>query len=422
MAEIPPADAMTTMDFPYLLDKLLSAEVRTLLSQLVSVAERSGHPLYLVGGTVRDMLLGQPPGDLDLVVEGDVPALAREAAKEVGGQVLAHSQFGTATLKLGDIRIDLATARTETYARPGALPQVRAGTLQDDLVRRDFTINAMAVALSGVDRGLLVDPFGGQHDLKDGLVRVLHDRSFVDDPTRILRGIRYEQRLGFRFEEGTLHLLQDALDRRCLSTVTGDRLRHELEKMLEEPEPLKTLLRARELGVFVGLYPALRDAPYLSKLEDKRVDDPLVYLAVLAYGLDPRYRAGFVFRLNMPLRWEKVVNDTLTLRSMEPDLADAEMSPLELCHKLDPLSEASLQAALLVMDDGPAKANLARYVNELRYVKPLLNGDDLLLLGIPEGPMIGEALEMLRLARLEGRARTRRDEVALVREFVSRSA
>jgi tRNA nucleotidyltransferase (CCA-adding enzyme) len=393
--------------------------VRTLLWQLVSVAERNGLSLYLVGGPVRDVLLGQPPDDLDLVVEGDAPALAREAAKEVGGQVLAHSRFGTATVKLGDIRLDLATARTETYARPGALPQVRAGTLQQDLIRRDFTINAMAVPLSGTDKGRLVDPFGGQQDLRDGLVRVLHDRSFVDDPTRILRGIRYEQRLGSRFEEGTLRLLHEALDRRCLSTVTGDRLRHELQRMLEEPGPLKPLLRARELGVFAGLYPALRDAPYLPRLEGKHVSDPLAYLATLAYGLDPKYRAGFIFRLNMPSRWEKVVSDAVALSSMESHLADAGMPPLELCRKLDPLSEASLQAGLLVMDDGVARDNLARYANELRYVKPLLNGDDLLLLGIPEGPMIGEALEMLRVARLEGRARTRRDEVALVREWMA---
>ena len=376
-------------------------------------------PLYLVGGAVRDMLLGRAPDDLDLVVEGDAPRLASEAAKEMGGEVLAHSRFGTATLKVNDLRFDLATARSETYPRPGVLPEVQASTLRQDLARRDFSINAMAIALSGEDVGRMVDPLGGEEDLWARLVRVLHDRSFIEDPTRVFRAIRYEQRLGFRLEENTLRLMQEALRRGCLATVTGDRLRHELELMLKEPEPMRALMRARELEVFWRLYPALSDVPYLPLLKGKPVDEPLVYLAALSYGLNHVRRFGFIYRLNMPSCWERVVTDAVTMRCHELALQRRNMPPAELCRLLDPLSPVSLQAGVLLANEGPVKENLERYVNELRDVKPLLNGDDLLLLGVPEGPLVGEVLSMLRQARLEGKAITRHDEVALVREFMA---
>ena len=402
------------------MDRLLPPETRSLLKRVGEAASRLDMPLYLVGGPVRDMLLDRPPEDLDMVVEGDAPSLASEVAEETGGETLSHSRFGTATLRVGDLRLDIATARTESYPRPGALPQVQAGTLRQDLIRRDFSINAMAVSLSREETGQLVDMFGGEDDLSNGLVRVLHDRSFIDDPTRILRGIRYEQRLGFRFEEKTLRLLREALERGSLSTVSGDRLRHELELMLEEQEPLKPLMRARELEVFAHLYPTLGDTPYLPRLEGQPVDEPLMYLAALAYGLHPVHRPGFVYRLNMPSKWERVVADAATLHSLGPQLEQEDMPPLELCHLLDPLSPVSLQTGLLLAGEGPVKGTLERYLNELRHLKPLLNGDDLLLLGIPEGPMIGEALAMLRQARLEGRTATRHDEVALVREFMEK--
>ena len=411
--------ARVTVSLLSTMDRLLPGETCALLRRVGGVASRLDMPLYLVGGAVRDMLLRRAPDDLDLVVGGDAPRLASEAAKEMGGEVLAHSRFGTATLKVNELRFDLATARSETYPRPGVLPEVQAGTLRQDLARRDFSINAMAVALSGEDVGRMVDPLGGEEDLRARLVRVLHDRSFIDDPTRVFRAIRYEQRLGFRLEENTLRLMQEALRRGCLATVTGDRLRHELELMLKEPEPMRTLMRARELEVFWRLYPALSDVPYLPLLKGKPVDEPLVYLAALSYGLNHVRRFGFIYRLNMPSCWERVVTDAVTMRCHELALQRRNMPPTELCRLLDPLSPVSLQAGVLLANEGPVKENLERYVNELRDVKPLLNGDDLLLLGVPEGPLVGEALSMLRQARLEGRATTRRDEVALVREFLA---
>ena len=403
-----------------ILEQHLTPETFSLLEAVGEVASCMGVHLYLVGGSVRDILLGRAPDDLDLVVEGDAVRVASEAAEKLDGQVLAHSQFGTATLKVSAGRLDLASARVETYPRPGALPQVRSGTLRQDLARRDFSINAMAVALSGDDAGELVDLFGGRQDLQAGLIRVLHDGSFIDDATRILRAVRYEQRLGLNLEENTLRLLEQALRKGILATVSGDRLRHELETILDEPEPLKTLLRARELRVFWSLYPALRDVPYLERLVGRPVEEPLVYLAALSYHLRPVEKFGFIYRLNMPTRWADVASDAVTLRTHELALGQRDISPVEVCRLLDPLSPVSLQAGLLLADEGPVKRNLERYLNELRYVKPSLTGDDLLLLGIPEGPLVGEALSLLRQARLEGKASTRRDEIELVKEFMEK--
>ena len=173
-----------------------------LLEATRSEAERLDAPLYLVGGPVRDLLLRRPSTDLDLVAEGNVEVLARRVAEAVGSKALLHRRFGTATVKSNGVRLDLATARKEVYARPGALPSVTTGTIEEDLQRRDFTMNAMALGLSGRHVGRLLDPAGGFADLTQGVVRILHKRSFEDDATRIFRAIRYEQRLGFRLDSG----------------------------------------------------------------------------------------------------------------------------------------------------------------------------------------------------------------------------
>jgi tRNA nucleotidyltransferase (CCA-adding enzyme) len=399
------------------LKRLLPPEIHTLLKCASDVASGIDMPLYLVGGAVRDLLLDKSPGDLDLVVEGDVSALADKAAKATGGKTMSHKQFGTATLKVGKARLDIATARTEVYPRPGALPNVTTGTLKQDLLRRDFTINTLAVALSGHRVGKLVDPFKGGADLQAGLLRVLHNRSFLDDPTRIFRGIRYEQRFGFQFEAGTLHLLKEALAAGSLDTVTGDRLRRELELMFEEAEPLKSLLRARALGLFARLHPAFGDVPYLPKLEGQKVGEPLIHLAALAYGFTSKQASEVEARLNMPVEWKRIVNDAIILYSNEAKLIRREMPPIEICSLLDPLSPVVLQAGLLLAENPAVKANIELYLEKLRHVKPALNGDDLLRIGIPEGPRIGQVLVLLREARLQGRVTTREDEVKTARRL-----
>ncbi len=272
------------------IENSLPAELLALTKEAVAIAGAKKMRLYLVGGIVRDLLLGQTNSncDLDLVVEGDAIGLAIEFAERVGGKLLVHLMFNTAKIALGKWTIDIAMARTETYAKPGALPTVKPGTLQTDLFRRDFTVNAMAICLSPDNYGELFDLHGGLEDLKNNIIRILHEKSFIDDATRIWRAIRYEQRLGFQMEPVTLSLLKK--DVPLLKTVGGYRLRRELESVLKEQEPEKTLLRADRLGVLKELHPSLKADDWLmSKFRQARwagKATPGFYLGLLTYRLD----------------------------------------------------------------------------------------------------------------------------------------
>jgi tRNA nucleotidyltransferase (CCA-adding enzyme) len=272
------------------IEKTLSAELVALTKQATAMAASKNLQLYLVGGIVRDLLLGQTNSnyDLDLVVEGDAIGLAKEFTEKSGGKLTVHKMFNTAKIALAKGTIDIAMARTETYAKPGALPVVMPGTLKTDLFRRDFTVNAMAVCLSPDRYGELIDLYGGLDDLQNKTIRVLHEKSFIDDATRIWRAIRYEQRLGFKIEPDTLTFLQRGVP--LLKTVGGYRLRHELELVLKEKEPEKVLARADELGVLKELHPSLKVDEWLaSKFQAARKSGratPDYYLGLLVYRLN----------------------------------------------------------------------------------------------------------------------------------------
>ena len=227
------------------------ASVRPLVERIGRIADRRGLATYVVGGCVRDWWLGQPPTtDLDLAVEGDGIALAKDVARALRSTVRVHEQFGTATVLRSarpGRRIDVASCRREVYARPAAYPRVSAGTLEDDLFRRDFTINAMAIALNPARFGTLLDPFGGVGDLARGELRVLHERSFLDDPSRILRGVRFAQRFGFAWEPKTRRLLREAVAAGALGWLNAGRLQRELNRMREEPDAVACFERLAEL-------------------------------------------------------------------------------------------------------------------------------------------------------------------------------
>ena len=218
---------------------------------------------YLVGGALRDLVRGAGSVDLDVAVEGDAAASARELAARLDGEAVEHERFGTATVRAGDIAIDLATTRRERYSRPGALPEVEPAPLVEDLARRDFTVNAMAAALAPVELGRLYDPHGGVPDLGAEVVRILHYRSFLDDPTRLLRAVRYEVRLGFDMDTETEALAREAVERGAVATVSGPRLGDELLNLLGEPDPAAAAARLRLLGLDRALHPALSADPEL---------------------------------------------------------------------------------------------------------------------------------------------------------------
>ena len=404
----------------------LSSETFALLQLIAKSASEVDAALFLVGGSVRDLLLGAPVKDLDLVVEGDAARLALRVAKEMGGEVPVLSQFGTAMVKLGDLRLDLATARLESYEKPGALPKVSPGTIRDDLERRDFSVNAMAIELSPPRLGHLLDPRNGRDDLARGLIRVLHPRSFTDDPTRILRAIRYEQRLGFRLEEETHALLVEATSSGMLDALSGDRLRREIRLMFEERAPHLPLSRCGGMGVLAAIHPPLGDGKAVLALQEHAYGNhPLAYLAALSYPLSVHEGETFIQRLRMPTRWAKVVRDTIVVRAQcsadsasPPHIGGPDLTAAQLSATLDQLSLFGIQVNALMTDSPTAKEALDHYLTTLRYVKPSLSGKDLLPMGVAQGPLVGKILRELKAARIEGRVATREEEVRMARGLI----
>ena len=398
-----------------------------LLKAIAWKATETDMPLYLVGGSVRDILLATPVKDLDMVVEGDAAVFAFEVANELGGDVLTYSQFGTATVKLQGQRFDLATARQETYLRPGALPSVTPSTIQQDLGRRDFSINSLAIALAGPESGRLLDPFGYGEDLELGLIRVLHPGSFIDDPTRILRAVRYEQRLNFRLEADTHRLLLEAVEGGLLDAVSGARIRRELEPMFQEERPYLPISRSGELGVLRAIHPSLGNGFQVKeKMGHGTKNSPLEYLAALAYRLSVEESEAFIHRLRLPSRWAKVVRDTIAVRLMSGIegasglvLGKLGVTLSHLCSVLDQFSPVSVRVNALLSESVENSQALECYLTALRHVKPALNGRDLISLGVAQGPPVGELMRQLRNARIDGSIATREEEMQLVKEYVS---
>jgi tRNA nucleotidyltransferase (CCA-adding enzyme) len=376
-------------------------------------------PCYLVGGPVRDLLIGVPLRDLDVSIEGDATALAAVLAEELGAKLTTHRRFGTATVTLSGEHIDLVTARKEEYPRPGALPKVSPGTIIDDLARRDFSINAIALLISGA-RPRVVDPHGGMDDVERGTIRTLHPASFIDDPTRVLRAVRYEQRLGFSLDDSTLSDLCDALASGAVATVSGDRWRHELDRILDEAHPGDALVRAVELGILAGIHPGLTGPASIGRISASPTAGPECYLAGLVYPLSQVEGEELIRRLKLPKQRAKLVRDTISLRENERKLKIAVSTASKLVASLDGLDLEAIGAVAILNDDLQIRQGLERYISEFRNVSPQLTGEDLLAMGVAEGPEIGELLACLLDARLDGQVKTVDDEQAMARNWISR--
>ena len=396
-----------------------------LLRRVSSFSTEQRVSLYLVGGTVRDMLAGGRPADLDLVVVRPHPHYASMLAEWLDGELAGHSQFATFKLRAGGIELDLASARSESYAHPGALPTVSPGDIQDDMARRDFSINAMAVSMEAATWGDLLDPFRGWDDLRRGVIRALHSNSFVDDATRILRAVRYAGRLGFRLEAETGQLLRRNL--RYLDSIGGDRLRHEMELVLREPKMVQILETSDKLGVLAAVHPALKiDNTLLDGVRRSPVgpdvDGALALLAALISRSDDRQIAGLAARLNLEGRWARVARDVSQMGEAHKKLKHTKKRPSQTVKLLRNLDIAVVKGWSIATDDLVVRGRLELYLSELRHVRPLLGGDDLMALGVPEGPVVGEILERLLTARLDGLLSTRQDEENMVARSLRRGA
>lgn len=390
------------------------AQLRT----LSRVADGFRLRCWLVGGGVRDALLGLAVSDLDISAVGATAEFAAAAADALGGAVVSRSQFNTFGISAASGRLDIAMARRESYARPGALPRVSPGMMADDLARRDFSINAMAVSLASDTWGELLDPFDGRGDLGRKVVRALRPFSFMDDATRIFRAVRYSVRLGFAPDAETERLMRR--DAAHMGGISGARVRGELDRMLGEERRAAMLAAANEYGVLRAVHPALDlNADAVNALERADAwdyaDKPLLMAGVMAYWAAAARHAELAARLDMSALWGRVFADTARVKGEFGALGRDGVRRSEIYRRLRGCHDAAVAACAVCVGDERIAGRLDLYRRELRDARALLNGDDLLALGVPQGPMVGAILAELLAARVDGAVGTRADEAAYAR-------
>lgn len=404
---------------------LLPSEKQTLLSDIAAQAAAMDMPCYVVGGFVRDLLLGKPVNDLDVIVEGDAIKFGKSLVKTFGGKLTTHDKFHTAIWHLPSSFIvqpsslDLITARKETYLMPGALPTVTPSTIEDDLLRRDFTINSMAIRLDGTHFGELLDPLNGQADLEAGLIRVLHPHSFIDDPTRIFRATRYEARYSFNLEPSTLNLINsEALD--VIPRLSGERIRHEIDLIFEEENSSQMILRAGELGLLEKIHPNLPlfNPDYSDFLEmDPILDIPISrtevgYMLWLMDSLEDEIMSiGQRLYFTSDLTYS--VWAVSQLKKSLPFLVGS--TPSVWTYALEKLPLLSIYVVYLVSRENA----LLDFLSIWRYVKPHITGNELKARGLQPGPRFGEILHEIRSAWLDGVLSSKIEEDALLERLLS---
>lgn len=398
----------------------LPARSYVVLETAGRLADEMRVPAFVVGGLVRDLLLGTGTFDLDLVVEGDGIAFAQAFAREIGGQVTAHARFGTATVMLEDgPKIDIATARKESYAQPAALPLVVPASIQDDLLRRDFTINALAIRINTQRIGEIVDVCAGYGDIAAAHIRILHSRSLLDDPTRIFRAVRFEQRLGFRMDRPTLAFLRDAIATGVIGQLSGHRLSEELKRMFSERHSRRAIARMGELGILHAIHPKLAWSPKLEgmlkgiksavawherSLPKQKLEVWLLYVMALLEGLPPKSVADILKRLTLPKHEAEAIraghaHARAVLRRLAKRPAP---KPSDTYRALAGFVEETVVFLLASAKAESVKRLIRAYVITYRHVKPSLTGASLKSLGLKSGPQFKKILDRLLDARLNG--------------------
>ena len=417
----------------------LSDELYRLLQSAGELAERRNVSACVVGGFVRDLLLGRTNLDLDLVIEGDGIAYARALSRELRGTVETHDRFGTAVITLeGGRRLDIATARTEYYEYPTALPTVERSSIKKDLYRRDFTINTLAIGLNPRQFGLLLDFYGGQRDLKDGIIRVLHSLSFVEDPTRVFRAVRFEHRFGFRLGKETLSLIKGAVKMDLFHRLSGSRLLTELVSLLSEEEPRHAVARLGELDLLRFVHPKLKRTPQLSAML-KQIEDALDWYRLLY--LDRPVEAWLVYCMAlMDVLPADAVEETLTRLTVPPRQATKirvaraqarellrrlerrpTLKPSESYRMLKKLPDEVVLFLIAKSGSDAVKRQLSAFFTTYQHVKPTMTGTDLRALGVKPGPIYTTIFSRLLDGRLNGELTSEADERALVMKMLKKA-
>jgi tRNA nucleotidyltransferase (CCA-adding enzyme) len=419
------------------LDKL-PADVRLLIESSGTLAHSKGYAAYLVGGFVRDMILGVRNFDVDIVVEGDGIGFAHDLAHSLQGKLVAHHRFGTATIVLKNhMKVDIASARKESYPYPAHLPVVQPGTLRDDLFRRDFTINALALQITHPGYGNLIDFFGGKKDLVHGVLRVLHPVSFIDDPTRILRGIRFEQRFDFSFEPYTAKLLRAASKQSMIGLVEPQRIRDELILMLKEPHPVKGIRRTAALIGFSFISSKLcwsrRMMRTLTAIERRvewfrrqtKVTRPLEEWLAFFMGLVATLSVSdvhavcrrFVFRKGEEKR---IVSCIESCAHALTALERKTLKRSDVYHILEPLSYEVIVVMLSFTDSVIVVKRIEEFLGVSHGIRTAVSGHDLDACGLKPGPQYQHILRMVLNAKLDGKIKDKACELRYARKMIKK--
>lgn len=414
-------------------DHLLPEDVRAAVRTIGQRADAEGMRAHVVGGFVRDMLLGRPNLDVDIVVEGDGLAFAEKAAEALGYRIKVHKRFGTAVLIVSKtLHIDITSARTEYYTRPGALPTVERSSLRQDLFRRDFSINAMAACITPDCFGAIADPFGGLTDLERGVIRSLHSLSFVEDPTRVLRAARFEERYGFRMDGSTTALLRQAVDMEMLSEVSGARIREEMLDILDEERVASALRRLEEIGAFSALVPDGVDRARV--LDEFTLVDASYPALARRFSRTPRRRVALVVPLVASASRASAEKWARRLRFGreygEPAITTAEKGSAVLGMLRDrrKMRDSRLYFALQALPDETLiylwavggrleRERIERYLDHLAGTRTDVSGDDLTALGMVPGPAYSAILAQALADRLDGKAVGREAELTNLRRL-----
>lgn len=409
--------------------KTINQYFRPILESLSELSDRMNVKVYLVGGVVRDLVLGEKVFDLDIVVEADAIEFARKFADTHKKQFKKHHAFGTATVFFDNHHIDFVTARSETYAVSGALPKVKPATLKEDLLRRDFTINAMAISLNKADYGKLIDYYGGEKDLKKGLIRILHEKSFMDDPTRILRAVRFEQRFSFKLEAGTLKLAKEAINKDAFALVNPHRIREEIILILNEPCPVRYIKRLNGLKIFprIGIDVKLNSKDFrifaeverairLYKNEFKRhrqLEEWLIYFMAI---LHRTRRSDMVALLNTFgfRKGEKI--RVLSLDSIDKvKQLNGRVLPHVIYKTLNALSFETILFFYAYYREKTIRESIENFLDKLINIRLKLKGEDLRKLGFKPLTLYGKIFEKLLYAKIDKGFKTLEEEIAEAR-------
>lgn len=410
-------------------------ELKSLINKVRDAASRENLKAYLVGGFVRDLILGVKNLDLDIVVEGDAIMFAETFGRPLNAKVTAHRQFGTATIFINhSVKIDFSTARQESYPKSGHLPVVAPGSLKEDLYRRDFTVNAMAIGLAD---GKLVDYFGGKADLRNNVIRVLHDLSFTDDPTRILRAVRFEQRYGLKIEPRTLALLKEALKRKMLERVHPHRTRDELVLILKEKSAIKNIRRLDKLAGFDFISDKIKvSGKVISLLRNiekeisrfnkgnsvkRPLDSWLVYLMGLFEDLDTRAIKDICVKFGLRKGEEKRL---LSYRQAKPgavkELSNPKIKPSRIFALLEPLSYEAIIALKARQDNPVFSRNIKNFLEIYNGMRISVCGEDLHCLGLSPGPRYQKIFAQVLNAKLNGKVTSKDEEISLIKGLLKK--